>query len=45
MQFDPTAFILAYQDLFVTMGLTVALGMLSLVSAAISLFLVLRSEP
>ena len=43
MYFDPSAFILNNQDLFMTMGVVVAIGTLTLVITAITVMLVLRT--
>ena len=45
MYFDPSLFILNNQDLFMTMGVVVAIGTLTLVATAVTIMLVLRSEP
>jgi hypothetical protein len=45
MYFDPSAFILDNQDLFMTMGVVVAIGTLTLVATAVTIMLALRSEP
>ena len=43
MYFDPSAFILNNQDLFMTMGVVVAIGTLTLVITAVTVMLVLRT--
>jgi hypothetical protein len=43
MFFDPSAFILNNQELFVTMGIVVAIGTLTLVITAVTVMLALRT--
>ena len=43
MFFDPTLFILRNQDLFMTMGIVVAIGTLTLVITAVTVMLALRT--
>ena len=42
--FDPSLFILNNQDLFMTMGVVVAIGCATLVITAVVIMLVLRSD-
>ena len=42
--FDPSAFILNNQDLFMTLGVVVAIGTLTLVITAVTVMLVLRMD-
>jgi len=44
MYFDPSLFILNNQDLFMTVGVVVAIGTLTLALTAIVVMLALRSE-
>jgi hypothetical protein len=44
LTFDPTAFILNNQTLFMTMGVVVAIGTFTLALTAIVIMLALRSE-
>jgi len=44
LTFDPSAFILNNQDLFMTMGVVVAIGCATLVITAVVIMLVLRSD-
>ena len=43
MFFDPTLFILRNQDLFMTVGVVVAIGTLTLVTTVVTVMLALRS--
>ena len=42
--FDPSAFILNNQDLFMTLGVVVAIGSLTLVITAVTVMLVIRMD-
>jgi len=44
MFFDPTLFIMQNQDLFMTVGVVVAIGTLTLVITAVVIMLALRSD-
>jgi hypothetical protein len=44
MTFDPSLFILNNQDLFMTVGVVVAIGTFTLVATAVTIMLALRSE-
>ena len=44
LTFDPTAFILNNQDLFMTLGAVVAIGSLTLVITAVTIMLVIRMD-
>jgi hypothetical protein len=44
LTFDPTAFILNNQDLFMTVGVVVAIGSFTLAATAIVIMLALRSD-
>jgi len=44
LTFDPSAFILNNQDLFMTLGVVVAIGSATLVITAVTVMLALRSE-
>jgi L-asparaginase/Glu-tRNA(Gln) amidotransferase subunit D len=45
LTFDPTLFILRNQDLFMTVGVVVAIGTFTLAATAVVIMLALRSEP
>jgi hypothetical protein len=44
LTFDPTAFILNNQDLFMTVGIVVAIGSFTLAATAVVIMLALRSD-
>lgn len=44
MYFDPSAFIMNNQELFMTVGVVVAIGTLTLVITAVVIMLALRSD-
>jgi hypothetical protein len=43
LTFDPSAFILRYQDLFMTLGVVVGIGTAALVLTAVTVMLALRT--